>query len=247
MSIEYIFFSGVAVLAAVTIFLGISNWIFLSSMGSKIAGLEDEIEKKAVEFESLKKEKQAQPFPQEQPQLQMEPQEHLQKFPADSRGHEFTDQEHQQIEIVRNVPGGGFQNLEAVDNERNMAGLQEELPPPAAPLSDILDVVEERPGEPSGPGRTVIRIPLYSNASKDTDFTVAWKKLSEQLARRPAKPLVEIDFANVMFLYEKELTYLEKFEQIIGQAGGVLAFVNCDPELMAILRRRSHLAGYAGS
>jgi hypothetical protein len=245
MSIEYIFFSGVAVLAAVTIFLGISNWIFLSSMSSKVAGLEDEIEKKAIEFESLKKEKQALPFPQELPQE--EPQDRPRKFPADSGDHDYPEKEHQQIEIVRNVPGGGFQNLESIDNEKNMAGFQEEAPPPAAPLSDILDVVEERPGYPYAPHQTVIRIPLYSNASKDTDFTTAWKKLSEQLAVRPIQPRVEIDFANVMFLYEKELTYLEKFEQIIGQAGGVLAFVNCDPELVAILGRRPRLAGYAGS
>jgi len=57
MNTEIIIISAIVFLAALSIILGIINWIFLSSTSSKIAALEEAIEKKAIEFDAIKKEK----------------------------------------------------------------------------------------------------------------------------------------------------------------------------------------------
>jgi anti-anti-sigma regulatory factor len=82
---------------------------------------------------------------------------------------------------------------------------------------------------------------LYSNAKKDTDFAAVWKQLSEILPGTPV-PRIAIDFGNVMFLYDRELQYLEKFRDVVLQAGGTIAFVNCEAELVAILSTNPRLA-----
>ena len=91
MDTEAILISAIVFLAVLSIVLGIINWMYLSSTSSKISALEGEIEKKAKEFDAIKKEK----F-QQQTSLQA---------PADNSGQSasFAGQENPAIEIVRNV------------------------------------------------------------------------------------------------------------------------------------------------
>jgi hypothetical protein len=216
MSTELLFFIGAGILALVTIFLGISNWVLLSSLSAKITNLDDDIEKKTLELEAFKKERQASDG---------------QAFKTD-QSMERTDQSgypqppSQQIEIVRNVRGGGFENYDA------------QAPSVPEQRSDVLDVVDEAATTARS---NVVTLSLYSNAKKDTDFPAVWKQLSEILPGTPA-PRIAIDFGNVMFLYDRELQYLKKFRDVVLQAGGTIAFVNCEAELVAILSANPRLA-----
>jgi hypothetical protein len=211
MSTELLFFIGAGILALVTIFLGISNWVLLSSLSAKISNLEDDIEKKTLELEAFKKEHQASKTDQSMER-------------TDQSG--YSQPPSQQIEIVRNVRGGGFENYDA------------QAPSAPEQRSDVLDVVDETTTTARSNAMT---LSLYSNAKKDTDFAAVWKQLSEILPGTPA-PRIAIDFSNVMFLYDRELQYLEKFRDVVLQAGGTIAFVNCEAELVAILQTNSRLA-----
>jgi hypothetical protein len=233
MSSEIMFFTGAGFLALVTIFLGISNWIFLASLSTKISQLEDEIEKKTSELETLKKERQSGSSLQFKGNQQSTDR-------IDQEG--YSDSGSQQIEIVRNIRGEGFENYD------KDAGHDHEYPqtPPAAEAaaaeqqSDVLDVVDENAAASRS---DTITLPLFSNAKKDTDFATAWKHLVEILQSRPTSRIA-IDFSNVMFLYDRELLYLEKFRDTILQSGGTVIFVNCETELKENVRKNPGLARY---
>lgn len=243
MNLEIIFFTAAGFLALLTVILGISNWVFLSSISAKISGLEDEIEKKTSELEAYKKERQA----------GNDFQARVSQQPADRASETgYPESGDQEIKIVRNVRGGGFENY---DSESAAAPQPAPEPPaqqahpvgpePTGPevQSDVLDVVDDRPAAPSS---GTITLTLYSNAKKDTDFNTAWKQLAQILQSRKS-PRIAIDFNNVMFLYDRELLYLKKFRNVILNAGGTVAFVNCEAELIGILQKSpllfAHVAG----
>jgi hypothetical protein len=238
MSVEILFFTGAGLIALLTILLGISNWVFLSSISTKISGLEDEIEKKTSELESLKKDRLATGGAQAKGN---------QQSMAKIAQAEYSDSGSQQIEIVRNIRGGGFENYDAQADHAPGAG-EEPLQMQASGAagnapeqqSDVLDVVDEGT---AAQRQDIITLSLFSNAKKDTDFAAAWKRLSEVL-QNVSSPRIEIDFGNVMFLYDRELSYLEKFLTVVLQAGGTITFVNCEAELSATLRNNPRLGPY---
>jgi hypothetical protein len=239
---EILFFIGAGLLAFITIFLGIANWVFLSSLSSKISGLENEIEKKTSELEALKKERPASGSPHTK--------EHQQSMERIAQA-EYPDTGSQQIEIVRNIRGGGFENYDSQAghaSENQGEPLQMQTPASAGGVapeqqSDVLDIVDE---SAPAPRPDVITLSLFSNAKKDTDFAAAWKRLSEVLQNVPS-PRIAIDFSNVMFLYDRELSYLEKFRDVVLQAGGTIFFVNCEPELSSALQKNPRLSSFVGS
>jgi hypothetical protein len=104
--------------------------------------------------------------------------------------------------------------------------------------SDVLDIVDDRVAD-----KNEIFIELYSTAKKDTDFPDAWKKLSDNLSK-VSNPRVVLDFDNVLFLYEKELHYLKKISDVVGNVGGCIEFVNCHIELQSIISGVPGLAGH---
>lgn len=223
MNTEIIIISAIVFLAALSIILGIINWIFLSSTSSKIAALEEAIEKKAIEFDAIKKEKSQQhsstfaenPAPGEYP----------------DRSASFTGQENPAIEIVRNVRAQFRQEAAAQQPMENQG-----------PRTGFVKQQASFPvAHESLPPGNEIKIALFSQAKKDTDFAAAWKKLSEELPGTPDAQ-VKIDFKNVMFLYEKELLYLEKIREVVSSARGRITFVNCHPELRPIISSRRSLA-----
>jgi len=134
------------------------------------------------------------------------------------------------IEIVRNLRPG-FQNSPQFASSFSDA--------------DILDVVDENSQRENRDlySDSAIAIALFSPVKKDTDFASAWKQLSQRLSVTSA-PRVILDFKNVMFLYDKELLYLEKMRDVILSENGRLEFVNCHAELRSIISRRPALAGF---
>jgi hypothetical protein len=229
MNMEIFLFALAGFIALLTVFLGISNWIFLSSLSVKISGLEDEIEKKTSEMEAYKKERLASEGPQDRGNQQS----------ADKARHAaYPESGDQQIEIVRNVRGGGFENYDA--EAGNASAPEPERATAPDEQSDVLDVVDE---SASSPRSGEVTLALFSNAKKDTDFTAAWKQLMLVLQDRRTSRIA-IDFSNVMFLYDRELLYLEKFRDVILRAGGTVSFVNCEAELVAILQKNPLLAAH---
>jgi anti-anti-sigma regulatory factor len=136
----------------------------------------------------------------------------------------------------------------------------DEPPAPAEQYSEgnVLDIVDSSdavsavpptgaaaPKEGPSEGRTV-RIILYSHATKDADFVSAWKTISSALENTPA-PTIVLDMSNILFLYEKELGYLEKILQLVTLQKGNLSLVNCENELIGILNKRPSLAVLAAA
>ena len=213
MNTEVAIISLIVFFSAVSILLGIINWIYLSSTSSKMSVLEEEIEKKAKEFDAIKKEK-----------LQQTQSRGENIGPADNfdRSASSAGQENPSIEIVRNV--------------------RAEFRQPG-PSADILDVVDDTSqiSPQAGLKGNEIEITLYSKSKKDTDFAAAWQKLTQLLPVTSAAH-VKINFINVMFLYEKELQYLEKILYVVSKEHGRATFINCHPELRPIISSRRSLA-----
>lgn len=248
---EVLFLGAIGLVTAITLLLAIMNWFYLTSIGSKVSNLEAEVEKKALEFESAKKERQALALAsREAAQIQSEKME-----PASSQS------DSSQIEVVRNVRGAGFDHVD-METNHSYAGQSEmesthdryeqPVPVPPSPPREVhlpparmAQTPTASPALPPQQQRAIV-ITLFSNAKQDTDFAAAWKKLSEMLPSS-TNPEVRLDFRGVMFLYERELQYLEKFKSIILQAGGTVSFANCDPELLSILSKRPALAALATS
>ena len=230
MTTEIIVISLIVLLALLSIALGIINWALLASTSSKISGIEEEVEKKAKEFASIKRDRTP---PQNQPSMAMEKNGPAGQFSVSSS---FVSQENPGIEIVRNVRAG-FEQPRAEFFAPAPAPRPEPLP------ADVLDIVDdgERPAPDVPLEGGTIEIMLFSLTKKDTDFAGAWKKLTETLPGAPGAR-VRINFKNVMFLYDKELWYLDKILSVVLKENGSLSFVNCHPELRPIIASNPRLA-----
>jgi hypothetical protein len=277
MTMEIITIALIIFLCIVSIVLGIINWIQFAGASSKISYLETEIEKKAKEFDALKKERQTTPQ-----QSFVNEQQEPEKYSAQSvQPDNYKKPENPPIEIVKNI-GNGFKNVtidaggsyteltadsyypspaKAVlpDESDEVSTKQYVVKPielfsedtinnftldPEMPISDnqsssdVLDIVDDKAAD-----KNEIFIELFSTSKKDTDFPAAWKKLSDNLNKIP-NPRVVIDFDNVLFLYEKELHYLKKISDVVGNTGGYIEFVNCHIELQSIISGVPGLAGH---
>jgi hypothetical protein len=219
MNIEIIIFLGIILLAIVSIFFGILNWVKLTSNSLKISIVEEEIEKKTKEFDSLKKERQVTIRQVSDPLVIKESADNL------SHSSLITEPSNAPIQVVRNYPYG-FQTV-GIDNKQQ---------------SEVLDIIDENNANPphNHIGNEAIEIILFSETKKDTDFISAWKTLSENLSAGN-RPNFIINFQNVMFLYEKELTYLEKMYEIVMKAHGTIKLRHCHRELLLFLSTRPKL------
>ncbi len=90
--------------------------------------------------------------------------------------------------------------------------------------------------------KTVI-IPLYSQSSKDAALEKGLDLVRKAMSAL-VSPHVKIDFANILFLYDKEIPAISNMVTEILTRGGTLSFVNCQLELKAILRGNPSLAPY---
>jgi hypothetical protein len=211
MNTEIIIISVIIALASISIILAIINWLKLSFTSSKISILEEAIEKKTKEFDTLKKERQSslsQAAPPSGGASIMDPQ---------SSDHAESINPH--IEIVRNYRTG-FKTVEVE----------------GAKTDETLDVVNSSSSRDSqNPfASEEMEIILFSETKRDTDFGSAWKKLTSYLSVSE-RPSVVLNFNNVLFLYEKELHYLEKMCEVVVKARGSIKFINYHSELRSIL------------
>ncbi|MBD3422108.1 MAG: hypothetical protein GF398_18500 [Chitinivibrionales bacterium] len=109
--------------------------------------------------------------------------------------------------------------------------------------ADVLDVVDDADNAarelPSGPG--TLEIQLFSDTKKDADFVGAWKILSEKLPGIES-PVVRFDCSNILFLYPKEMQYLERILASVHSYHGSLELHHCQRELVSILNGNPQLA-----
>jgi len=208
MNIEIIIISAIILLASISIILAIINWFNLSFTSSKISILEEAIEKKTKEFDTLKKERQSSLSQAAAPPGGT-------PIMAPVQSSESAESMYPPIEIVRNYRTG----FKTVDVE-------------ATKTDETLDVVSSDSQNPFA-GEEV-EITLFSETSRDTDFGNAWKKLTSYLSVSE-HPSVVINFNNVLFLYEKELHYLEKMYEVVVKARGSINFTNYHSELRSII------------
>jgi len=259
----YLIYAIIGVVAAVAAALAIFNWILLANTSSKIARVEGEIAKKSSEFDNIRKEIQeyrasgAQYAPGQKQADAAAAAAAYQQMPDDG-----------QISIVRNVRPGFEHGADApMRQESIIVEAHPKYPEPAteAPAAIVQNAESvpdtksfatrekstvyegvETPIESTGrfakplDGNAVL-IKLFSNAKKDADFPAAWKELAEKLQTMP-QPEVHLDLKNILFLYPKEIKYIEQFLQVVIKSGRTMQLVNCQQELRYILQNTPALA-----
>ena len=82
--------------------------------------------------------------------------------------------------------------------------------------------------------------PVYSESKRDADFDSVQEHLPSSLENDTA-PVIVLDFAYMIFLYERELDMLEEMKHTIEKRGKEFVFINCDRELTSILNNRPPL------
>ncbi len=270
MTLLLVIYGSAAFLALAAVILGAVNLRTFLTTSSRISLLEDEVNKKASEFDALRNRHNSIPaggheslpdgYDEENRASEQEPDDHSEHFDA-SEG----------IQIVRNV-----RDPYANTNEERASGIPVTTPPVSAPIPQTspepaLTAPPEMPPEtgahkvPLSPDpmpaaaaspvtqtplpprsthsskRDIITIPIFSEAKKDADFPYAWEALASQLQNARA-PRVHIDFDRVLFLYEEELQYLEEMKRMIEAVSGSLKITNCDKELAPAILNHPTLA-----
>lgn len=243
-------------LTGTAIILSVVNWIYLLSLSSKTSELEQEINKKAQEFDNFKKE----PPPSTNQIIQV----------VDTSAQEVTDPivSDEPIQIMRNV-GGSFERAEnpvhkpaeykSYSNEistvaSEVSGSQvytkhisqnEPIPFSSPDQSEIENEVMATISEQPEPENQLplATFQLYSESAKDADFNNLWKNIYS-LLQSNIQTEIGIDFTGINFLYDKELAYLFKIQKIVTSAGSKVHFFNCDSELVSIMSNYSELSSH---
>lgn len=243
-------------LTGTAVIFSVVNWIILLSLSSKINELEQEIDKKAQEFDNLKKEKSS----------LTKPLVHVVDTPAVDVTDPITSDE--PIQVMRNV-GGSFERAEKPvlkpaeykpsPNEIYAAApeitesqvhtcdinLNESIPlssPNQIGMeNEVMATISEQPEFENHLPLTTF--PLYSESAKDADFNNLWRNIYS-LLQSNIQSEIGIDFTGINYLYDKELGYLLKITKIIISAGSKVHFLNCDTELVSIMSKYSELSFY---
>lgn len=221
-----IIYIGIGSIGILCIILSIINLINLSSTSSVINQLQTEIDKKEKQFDALKKgiaEHKTDAAPTYQEPFQPK-------------------EDNRQIEVVRNIRSGYSDPEEQPRMEQKTLDIHksptnpETIPSYTDNNGDVLDVVDEQQTAAASEQmeQQNITIPLYSQSGKDADFRTLWRTLIQAIEETEGLH-VNIDFTNIMFLYEKEIEYLRKIKQTVELQNGILSFINCSKELEPIL------------
>jgi len=255
MSAIHVFYVIIAVLA-ISVILVIINLVYHLRISSRLTNLEEDVEKKSLEFDALKKERAA---GHGSGNTQGSPVDlvgtHTRIFEAPVFT-ETTPQpadenpiEEGSIQIVRNV-GGTFETTEktihgqdysdqsaatgesVVHPEVKTTPEQAPVQPPAAPA------LSQTP-KSAKPAEGVV-IPLFSQVINGPDFNQLYKALVEALKKSPAT--VTFDLANIESLSDGELDYLEKIKASLVNQHRPLALINCPGNLAALMQRRPAIA-----
>ncbi len=239
-------------LIGAAVIFSVVNWIFLLSLSSKINELEQEIDKKAQEFDNYKKEKAS----------STKPLVHVVDISAvDSTDPIISDEP---IQVMRNV-GGSFERVEkrvckppefipsqneiystAPDNngyQSNTDNISQNESFPFSPPNqseienEVMATISEQPESENH----FATFRLYSESAKDADFNNLWSNIYS-LLQSNIQTEIGIDFTGINYLYDKELAYLLKITKVITSAGSNVHFINCDTELVSIISKYSELS-----
>ena len=237
MDAGYIFLGGIGILGVVAIILGILNIVSMSFLNRKIANLEDVVEKKTLEQDAIKKDKQ--PLSSIQNDKQFEPASH-------NFSDNFESSQNNEIEIVRNVRNDTQslyipQEPETPVNSPYQA-IQEPQEMEMDSNPDVLEIVEDEQ-ENAEYQPDIFTLQVYAPEKRNADFAGVWNKLSKQLGTIKSGQ-IHFDFTNIVSLSSKELYYLEQFALVIEKNGCNLFFINTIPAVAELLAARQSLRTY---
>ncbi len=232
MNLFYPAFGAVAVLVLLTTILAVQNLLRAGTLARCVSALEDEVEKRAREFDSLQKKTSQSPT---RPSTALPEDNGHAAFCSGSSG---GDSATAQFEVVRNIRAGyeaaGESHLEQqvvdVCPTHDESSASTTIQPPSAPS-----------GIPTGTprGRS---IHLYSPDCRRADFHHAWERLKTILSSHESLDSLVFDCSGLENLEEGEIGYLERFVQLTDQSRIRSAIVGCAPNLASVLRSRPTLA-----
>ena len=246
-----IFYVIIGILALISIFFSIANWIKLNKINLEINKLQIAIGKKIKEFNFKKTEK-----------IEANKKQNVQPMAHQTTSNTFVHNPDNQphIEIVRNVR----QEFSPYNSQYSSGHTQqsEQMPQQSSASSErtnkgeyynkkngidkdreeILDIVGQ-----SNPNKHIkfgnnenMTVVLYSDYTKDADFKNLWNEINNALVSTSIQT-VNIDFKQILFLYDKEIEYLETISKTVHSQKKYLFFINCNPELRQIIQKNNIL------
>jgi cell division protein FtsL len=239
----------------ISIVFSILIWALQFKLSSRIAALEEKLQKKTLEFDALKKEHASLASSQKTaPVVEVaEPLEMPLQTQAINEG---------EIQIMRNVRGT-FTVAESEEmpeqrrSPRNEGPLEATrvddvhgFPPAITPASGRIPAAwQPRPvrfpapaaQKPQNGGAIDAVIPLFSPVAQGPDFNNLYAALIE-LLKSGENRLIGFDFGGIQFLNDGELEYLEKIYRSLASQKRSLVLLNCSGTLTALLQRRPPLA-----
>lgn len=99
---------------------------------------------------------------------------------------------------------------------------------------EVIDIVSDQAEEISRIKIPSVTLPLFSQATKDADFKMLWNQMIPIL-EAAGRHHINIDFGNILFLYDKEIEYLHTIFNTVKIRQHTLSFIHCSHELHKIL------------
>jgi hypothetical protein len=266
---DYLFIIIISILV-LSVILSIIDWIYLTTLATRVTLLDREVEKRSQEFDTLKKERQSDITHPSGVISVIESNEPLSENITTTTTTKLSDED--TIQIVRNIRGTfetseptppnpmkpDQQILPAEPADMNQFPGNASLPPSDAPIPEHAaphsPIIHQTEHDLSGTRYTTAEVPellqpisdqpavlkLFSDSSKDADFRILWQNVNHILNDQQS-PHITIDFNQIHFIYEKEMEYLEKMYYLIAGQGGSLSLINCDEELITLLNNNTLL------
>lgn len=226
MNFYYPAFGAVVLLILLTTILAVQNFLRAGALARSICSLEDEVEKKGREFDSLRKQDPTTTNVLPVTQATENDVDMISSAPAESGTEQF--------EIVRNIRAG-FEQLEESHLEQQTVDVQshDEPQPDASRCRSV----------PVSPAPTHAgTVHLYSPAYGKADFHGAWDALKQILSSYDSHETLVFDCSGLENLTVGEISYLERFVQVAQQSDIRSTIVGCAPNLIQVLKSRPSLA-----
>ncbi len=232
MNLYYPTFGAVVLLVLLTTILAVQNFLRAGALARSVSALEDEVEKRGREFDSLRK--------QDPTTTNVLPVTQATENDVDmtSSAHAFPSESgSEQFEIVRNIRAG-FEQLEESHLEQQTVDVQPHDNEPQPDASQVRSVPVSPAPAPYAAGTVRLYSPVYGKA----DFHRAWDTLKQILSSHDSHETLVFDCSGLENLTVGEISYLERFVQVAQQSDIRSTIVGCTPNLIQILKSRPSLA-----